>query len=509
MAKNSRRKRKNTQQQPIEKPDFNEIATAARNRDLFSGYLTHSVIMENPDEILKKKGRGDFTIYEELLRDDQVKSVFQQRRLSLIGKDWEVLPASESAIDKDAADFLREQLENIDWDGKTDKMLYGVFYGYAVAECLFKQENGRIGLQEIKVRKARRFKFGVNGELRLMTKENPREGEEMPTNKFWTFNTGADNDDNPYGEGLAKSLYWPVFFKRHDIKYWLVFLEKFGMPTAKGEYPRGATPAEKDAIMEALDAIQTDTAIGVPSGTIIELVEASRSGSADYSEMHRIMNQAISKIILSQTMTTDDGSSLAQAKVHSGVKEEVIQADADLICNSFNNTVAKWLTAWNFPNAQPPKVWRRTEDAPDTKQIAERDQIITHIGFKPTQEYIDCTYGEGFIEKPESEQKPITPQINNYTEFHPDGILTRMLKHRGDQDELRQAAQEFGKQYDELIGGRVEDVVALAEQTGDLETLKKELDDLFIEEPQSETIEKIQRAGVVSRLMGALRGQRE
>ena len=142
------------------------------------------------------------------------------------------------------------------------------------------------------------------------------------------------------------------------------------------------------------------------------------------------------------------------------------------------------------------------------KQIAERDQIITNIGFKPTQEYIDCTYGEGFIEKSETEQNPIPPQVNDFAEIHPDGILTRMLKHRNDQDELRQAAQEFGKQYDELIGGRVEDMVALAEQTGDLETLKKELDDLFIEEPQAETIEKIQRAGVVSRLMGALRGQR-
>ncbi|MDO6575377.1 phage portal protein family protein, partial [Staphylococcus pasteuri_A] len=84
-------------------------------------------------------------------------------------------------------------------------------------------------------------------------------------------------------------------------------------------------------------------------------LEAARSGSADYETQRKALDQAISKIVLSQTMTTDNGSSQSQAKVHSDVKEDVIKADADLICESLNNTAVTWLTNWNFPGAKPPK----------------------------------------------------------------------------------------------------------------------------------------------------------
>jgi hypothetical protein len=52
----------------------------------------------------------------------------------------------------------------------------------------------------------------------------------MPERKFWTFSAGAATDDEPYGLGLGHFLYWPVFFKRNDIKFWLIFLEKFAAP---------------------------------------------------------------------------------------------------------------------------------------------------------------------------------------------------------------------------------------------------------------------------------------
>ena len=53
----------------------------------------------------------------------------------------------------------------------------------------------------------------------------------MPDRKFWTISTGAEHSDEPYGVGLARSLYWPVWFKRNNVQFWLIFLEKFGMPT--------------------------------------------------------------------------------------------------------------------------------------------------------------------------------------------------------------------------------------------------------------------------------------
>jgi hypothetical protein len=48
------------------------------------------------------------------------------------------------------------------------------------------------------------------------------------------------------------------------------------------------------------------------------------------------MDECIAKVVLSQTMTTQDGSSLSQAQVHAGVKLEVVKSDADLLSDSFN-----------------------------------------------------------------------------------------------------------------------------------------------------------------------------
>jgi phage gp29-like protein len=95
-------------------------------------------------------------------------------------------------------------------------------------------------------------------------------------------------------------------------------------------------------------------------------------------------------------MTTDSGSSRAQAEVHQDVKLDVIKADADLVCESFSDQVARWLTDWNFPGAAYPKVWREVSEPEDLKARADRDKVIYDMGFKPTQDYVDETYGEGF-----------------------------------------------------------------------------------------------------------------
>jgi phage gp29-like protein len=117
------------------------------------------------------------------------------------------------------------------------------------------------------------------------------------------------------------------------------------------------------------------------------------------------MDAAIAKVILSQTMTTDNGSSKSQSQTHMDVREEVVKGDADLICCSFNNGPAKWLTDWNYPGATPPKVWRKIDPPEDLGMLAERDTKIYAMGFEPTEEYIQTTYGDGWVKK----TAPVSP----------------------------------------------------------------------------------------------------
>lgn len=390
----------------MDKDLLREVATTADGRDITRGFVDSLPLLPPLDRVLQQRGGGDYRVYEELLRDDQVAACFMQLRLAVVGSEWQVHPGGERRIDKRAAEDLQAQLKELDWDRVTDRMLYGLFYGYAVAEAIYARDGNRIKLADIIPRKARRFGFSPRGELRLRTTSAPL-GEPVPDKKFWHFAYGGDSGDEPYGLGLAHALYWPVFFKRAGIKFWMIFLEKFGAPTAKGEFPANATEAEKQKLLAALSAINTDSGVIVPEGMKIDLLEAARSGTADYTELVKRMDAAIAKVILGQSATTEGTpGKLGNEDTQNDVRQEVTKAAADLVCSSFNRTVAQWLTEWNYPGAMRPNVWRQTEPDEDLNQRAERDSKVSGMGFRPTLETINETYPGEWEEKPAPSARP-------------------------------------------------------------------------------------------------------
>lgn len=393
------------------RPVLGEIATTRDGRDITRGYVNALQLLQPQDSVLRLRGGGNFEIYQEVLRDDQVKTAFEQRRLAVVSKEWAVEPGGKRAVDKAAADFLREQLQATGWDRVTDRMLFGVFYGYAVAELLYGVDGRFVTMDAIRVRDRRRFAFDGAQQLRLLTSTSNALGELLPERKFWAFQTGADHDDEPYGLGLAHWLYWPAFFKRGGIKLWLTFLDKFAAPTALGKYPTGADTTQQNRLLQSLAAIRTDGGVIVPEGMQVELIEAARSGTADYTALYDRMNAAIAKVVLGHTGSTDSTpGKLGGESNAADVREDLINADADLVCESFNQGPARWLTEWNFPGAAVPRVWRRTEPKADLKEVSEYQKNVFDMGYKPKLGYIADTYGGEWEEKaPLEPPKPPAP----------------------------------------------------------------------------------------------------
>jgi phage gp29-like protein len=142
-----------------------------------------------------------------------------------------------------------------------------------------------------------------------------------------------------------------------------------------------------------LVAIQSDSAIRIPEGMQVELLEAARSGTADYTALIDRMNAAISKVMLGHSAAADEtAGKLGGNSDASNVRDDLIKADADLICNSFNQTVVKWLTQYNDPTAPLPRVWRKVEPPEDLKSAADTDKLIFDMGYRPTLTYINNKY---------------------------------------------------------------------------------------------------------------------
>lgn len=381
-----------------------EIAGIQNGRDItrpFIGPLLYPL-----DTVLGQKNH-DYTVYESLLRDSQVFSCLQQRFKKTIGCEWLVDAASDSATDQKAAEFIRELLNKIPWDAITERMLYATFFGFSIAELQWAYDGQYDTIQRIDVRAQRRFRFHTDMKPKLITPES-WEGEDLPDRKFWWMTFGGHRSDEPYGLGLAHQLYWLVYFKRNGLKSWLKFLDRFGHPLPLVKYGENASQQQKEQALDVAMAMAEDSAAAAPEGLLFELIESSRNGTADYTTLIELLDKGISKVILSQTMTTDDGSSQSQATVHDKVSASIIKSDADLVCESFNQGPIKWLTELNFPDAAPPRVWRKTQPDVDLKSIVDRDKVLFDMGYPPSPEYIVEIFGEGF-RPPEKGEDAIVP----------------------------------------------------------------------------------------------------
>lgn len=403
----------------------------------------------NADRALMEEGGGpDLQLFDRLLDDDVAMSAFQQRRLDVISRDWEVEPGAEDAQSKAAADHLRDQLKSIRWDEICDKMLFTCWFGYGVGEAIWEiGKDGLLRLANVYVPDRGWFAFTNGGELRLRTVERA-EGEPVPERKFWVMRHGGNNDAQHYGVGLAHWAYWPIYFKKNTIKFWALFLEKFGMPTMAGKFPQGWENDEEklNALLASLAAIGTDSAVVYPEGVEVAPMEGTRSssGASSYDDFIERMDTALTRIILTQTMTSTvqaAGMGSKQAEVHQDKGLAVAQADSDLLHESFNNSIARWLTEWNFPGAAIPRVYRKLEDDEDIDAIADRDTKLEALGWVRTEESFREVYGEGYERKPEPEPPLALPGVGA---MRP-GVRGQLPKPAN--DDRQQQAMAFAAQF--------------------------------------------------------------
>ena len=386
---------------------YDEIATTRKDIDIFYGYLNR---LQNPDPILLTESSGQgIKLYDDVDRDAHGGSVLQTRCLSVSGLEYDLYPGGDTPKDIEISDFVKDQLERCNFTQATSELMKAVLYGFYVLEVMWAKSEGRIVINKLVAKHPRRFVFSMDRELRLLTPDNMIDGEDVPDKKFIVLTYG--DTDNPYGKGIGQRTWWPVWFKKNNIKFWLLFLEKFGAPTALGKYPPGTPEDQQNALLDALDAIQNDTGIKIPETMQVELLEATRAGNVSYETFCEYMDKQISKAFLGQTASTEGTvGKLGDEKAQEEVRNDIRKADADMLAEVVNKTLITWLTELNFDGATPPSIWFRTEEEEDLKEMAERDKIlVSDIGLKVPEQYFYDTYG---ITRPEGDEPIIggTPE---------------------------------------------------------------------------------------------------
>lgn len=374
---------------PIKRPIESEIA--ALSSDPWSSFLK---VLLNPDLILQKTGRS-VEVYEEMRNDAHVWACMTSRKSGVLSKNWDVLPVSQDDKDKEIAGFVKQNLLGLNFEQDLRQMLDAVFEGFRVHEAIWEIRSGKWWIKNLKARPQRRFNFGTEGELRLITRTS-LDGEPVPGAKFLLVQHEADDDYNPYGVRLFSKCYWPWMFKKHGFKFWAIFTEKYGMPTAVGKHPPGIPEHEKQELLNALLAIVQDAAIAIPNNAEVDFKEAKGEKAAIHELFINFCNQEISKAILSQTLTTEigDKGSYSAAKVHEDVKQEIIEADSKLVMTAVNTQLVRWLVDFNYgPQEEYPHFVIFYEEEEVNRDRAERDKILVmDLGLPASVDYFYDKY---------------------------------------------------------------------------------------------------------------------
>jgi hypothetical protein len=205
-----------------------------------------------------------------------------------------------------------------------------------------------------------------------------------PAAKFLILTFGSPHA-NPYGKGLCLKCYWYTHFKKHNLKFWAIYNERFGAPAVVGKYAPGTSEDERTKLLEVIEALQSDTGVTLPETMALEFLEARRSGDGrTYRDFADWCNDEISKIVLGATLVASEGrrsGSLALGQVHQRIRSEYVESDAKILMDVVNRQLIPWLVRFNLgPEAPAPRWEIDTQPDEDLRGEAEVDRALVNLG---------------------------------------------------------------------------------------------------------------------------------
>lgn len=353
-----------------------------------------------------------FALYRDLEeKDGQVSSALETRKDGVLRRERKLIAASSSAADQSRAAFAREVLAAISgFENILYELLDAVGYGVAILEILWEQEGsrgrfGRVFIRELRPRPPELFAFGdpgkpQTGQLRFAhgSRFTHSASQFLPEHKFLVY-TFRPRHGNRRGRPLLRRVFWPSWFKRQDLKFWLKFIEK-GTGSIVVRYPAGSTDADKQRALEAAEAINAETAVAIPENfqIVSELLDAARAGSTDVflALADQLCNNEIARVILGQTLTqrgSEAGGSRALGEIHQVVRFEKVAADARDLMAVINDQLLRWLFLFNFGPDVPLPRWSVSLDPPeDLRARIEIDERLARLGLPIPLTYAQRTY---------------------------------------------------------------------------------------------------------------------
>lgn len=210
--------------------------------------------------------------------------------------------------------------------------------------------------------------------------------------------------------GLFCKVVPMVIYKRNCLGDFAQYAELFGQPIRKISYD----PQDPNSYDEALKRIGTtdggSLVILLPKNTEIEFIEStSKDGSLSvYQSLIQITNSEMSKVILGNTLTTEQGERGARSlgEIHKNSEEQLILHDRIFVLNALNYELKPRLIKQGLPIKENEEFYFKEVEEIDLNQRIIIDSQLNSLIPIPSSYFYE-TYG---IPQPKvAEKKRETP----------------------------------------------------------------------------------------------------
>lgn len=331
-------------------------------------------------------------------KDGHLQSVLSTRETALLGLKWELFFEGQDPKSK-KGQRQRKFVELVlrachGFRRMIAHQTSAIYYGFAVNEIVWTTIGGKMLPQQLVCHSPRRFQFRKeDGRLVWQDETMSQPVDFKSIDGKFLVSQPRINGDVECREGLDRVLMWPALFRNWTLSDWLKLAEISWKPWRIGRFDKALASSEDIEALKSIVAGMSSSGAAVHPKTVeVELLlPGSSSGTAsksDHAGLYETMGREMSKAVLGQTLTTEQGKVGSQAlgNVHNDVRKDILEGDAEWLAEVITEQLITPLIRLNFgPKAPIPRFRFITTETADIASYAKAVSDLAKVLRMPAQ----------------------------------------------------------------------------------------------------------------------------
>lgn len=396
----------------------------------------YAINIENPKRLEL------YNIYDDAMLDLHLKGAIRNRKLKVMGTPFKI-------VNKDGLENtdLTRLLKN-SWFRKFMSLsMDSLFYGHSLIQFGDIIREGELRFKSVSLVPRRHVcpEFGV---LLKEPADEPKKGISYTKPPYTNWSIGVGD---PFDIGELNAVAKETISKKYVLQFWGQFAEIFGIPIRVAK--TGSRDKKDQDKIEAMLEDMGSAPWGLfPEGTSLEIIETTRGDAYKvYDVRVQRANSEMSKAILGQTMTMDDGSSRSQAQVHEHVADDIAEYDSTQMLDINNDQLIPFLNIHGFGFGDNKFAWDDTYEFSPSEMKDIENMLLNNYDIDP--QYFTKKYGIAITGKKQTQTQDLAPEKKKTTLIANPPEIILCCEHEFDNGLITLAGSndEINKATDSLI----------------------------------------------------------